>query len=217
MSVASPLLHRRLARLRGFTLIELMVVVVLIAIIATIAVPGVVAQLRARRASEAAERIASLYRGARVRALGRGAAVLVRFENQNYTVYENIVGATAAGSEMGNASCAQMPSASCLRTDWANTGADTRRVVGGFNYSNRAEYIDSSIVVAAINTAGASTGTLDVCFSPIGQAYTRTDLTAALTPLNGTVGATVTRTSITGIVHRVTVIPNGIAAVTSGL
>jgi len=30
------------------------------------------------------------------------------------------------------------------------------------------------------------------------------------------VGATVTRTGITGIIHRVTVIPNGIAAVTAG-
>jgi prepilin-type N-terminal cleavage/methylation domain-containing protein len=215
VSAASPWFHRRLARPRGFTLIELMVVVVLIAIIATIAVPSVVQRLRARRASEAAERIATLYRAARVRALGRGAAVLVRFENSNFTVYENIVGATAATTETGNASCAQIPSASCLRANWANTGADTRRVVGGFRYSDRAEYLDSNVAVSVLDTAGSATTTLDVCFSPIGQAYTRTNLTGTLTPLNGTVGATVTRTGITGLTHRVTVIPNGIAAVTS--
>ena len=216
MSAAARLHSLRLAPRRGFTLIELMVVVVLISIIAAIAVPGVVQRLRARRATEAAERIATLYRGARVRALGRGAAVLVRFENSRFTVYENIVGATAATTETGNAACAQMPSASCLRTNWANTGADTRREVGGFRYADRAEYLDSKVVVSVLDTAGSATTTLDVCFSPIGQAYTRTNLTGTLTPLNGVVGATVTRTGITGITHRVTVIPNGIAAVTSG-
>jgi type II secretion system protein H len=216
VSAPSRLLRRRLIASRGFTLIELMVVVVLIAIIATIAVPGVVQRLRARRASEAAERIASLYRAARVRALGRGAAVLVRFENSRFTVYENIVGATAATTETGNASCAQMPSASCLRTNWANTGADTRREVGGFRYADRGEYRDANVVVSVLDSAGSATAALDVCFSPIGQAYTRTNLTGTLTPLNGVVGATVTRTGLSGILHRVTVIPNGIAAVTSG-
>jgi prepilin-type N-terminal cleavage/methylation domain-containing protein len=216
VSAASRLLQRRVARLRGFTLIELMVVVVLIAILAAIAVPAVVQRLRARRASEAAERIATLYRGARVRALGRGAAVLVRFEDEKFTVYENIIGATAATSETGNASCAQMPSASCLRANWANTGADTRRVVGGFQVTGRPEYTDANVAISVLDTAGSATTTLDVCFSPIGQAYTRTNLTGTLAPLNGVVGATVTRTGITGIIHRVTVIPNGVAAVTAG-
>ena len=62
----------RTAARRGFTLVELMVVVVMITVLATLAIPLVTEQLRDRRTQEAAERVAGVYRDARMRAMGRG-------------------------------------------------------------------------------------------------------------------------------------------------
>lgn len=190
-----------------------MVVVVLVAILAAVAVPGVVERLRQRRVSEAAEKIAALYRGARVRALGRGAAVLVRWQDSRFTVYEAVQGAAA----VDDANCKMVPSSNCLRANWANDGADTRHEIGGFRFGDRAEYRDADVSVAVSGTDGAAAATLDVCFSPVGQAYSRTNLAGAFVPLNGVVGAAVTRASGQSLTHRVTVLPNGIAAVTAKL
>src|SRR5688572_14870591 len=67
-----------LAGVRGFTLIELCAVVLIITVFAAVAIPTAVSQLRDRRMQEAARRIGMVYRQARLRALGRGSAVLVR-------------------------------------------------------------------------------------------------------------------------------------------
>jgi type IV fimbrial biogenesis protein FimT len=200
---------------RGFTLIELMVVVVLVSILAAIAVPGVVERLRQRRVSEAAQKIAGLYRGARIRALGRGSAVLVRWKDGRFTVYEAVQGATAVG-----ANCALIPSSSCLRADWANDGSDMRHEVGSFRFADRGEYTDADVSVTVNGTDGSSSTTLDVCFSPAGQTFSRTNLTGSFTPLNGVVGAAVTRAadlSVAHLTHRVAVLPNGMAAVSAKL
>ncbi|MFO7178225.1 MAG: GspH/FimT family pseudopilin [Pseudomonadota bacterium] len=185
---------------RGFTLVELLVVVVLVAIFATIAVPGVVERFRERRSSEAAQRIAALYRSARMRALGRGAAVLVRFADDRFTVYEAIQGPAAT-----NASCALLPSASCLTPDWANT-ANRRHEVTTYSPGRLAEGVTVSV------NGGATA--LDVCFTPMGRAYSRSSPTDTLAPLTSVLTATVQRGSH-GLLHRVTVLPNGIASVSA--
>jgi len=181
-------------------LIELLVVVVLVAILATIAVPGVVERFRERRSSEAAQRIAALYRSARMRALGRGAAVLVRFGSNQFTVYEAIQGPSAT-----NEDCALLPSASCLSPDWANT-ANRRHEVTRYSPGKLAEDLSVSV------NGGATA--LDVCFTPMGRAYSRSAPTNTLTPLTSVLTATVQRGSH-GLIHRVTVLPNGIASVSA--
>jgi prepilin-type N-terminal cleavage/methylation domain-containing protein len=205
---------RRRAAVRGFTLIEMMVVVVLVAILAAIAVPGVVERLRQRRVSEAAQKIAALYRGARIRALGRGSAVLVRWKDGRFTVFEAVEGATAGPG------CELNPSSNCLLADWANDGSDRRHEVGSFRFSDRAEYTDADVSVTVNGPDGSSSATLDVCFSPGGQTFSRTNLTGSFVRLNGVVGAAVTRAadlSVAHLTHRVAVLPNGMAAVSAKL
>ena len=185
-------------------------VVVLIAIMASIAVPGVVQRLRERRVSEAADRIAALYRNARMRALGRGAAVLVRYQGSQFFVYEAVQGTAA----VANAACASLPSASCLRANWANAGADTRREIGGFRYADRGEYTDANVTVA-VATSGGAVSQLDVCFNPSGQSFTRTDFAGSFSALNSVVTANVIRSAGIGIQRRVSVLPNGVATVSA--
>src|SRR5438094_966029 len=76
----SALRNRRTAS-RGFTLIEMLSVVAFIGIVVAAAAPSWVELQRDRRADAAGRAIADLYRIARSRALGRGSAVLVRWDN----------------------------------------------------------------------------------------------------------------------------------------
>jgi type IV fimbrial biogenesis protein FimT len=177
-----------------------MVVVVMVAILAVLAVPQVTERLRERRSSEAAQRIASLYRTGRMRALGRGAAVLIRYDADGFRVYEAIQDDDAA------AGCEQLPSSSCLTTDWND--ADQRHEVTVFNPKNRGEYEDVRTTVS--DPGGTAREELDVCFTPVGRAYLRTSDAEALGPMMGVATVAVSR-GAGSLTRRVSVLPNGIA------
>jgi hypothetical protein len=146
-----------------------------------------------------------------MRALGRGAAVLVRYAQERFIVYEAVEG--AAGQE--NVACANQPSPSCLRAGWADTDQDTRREVEGFRL-DRPEYRDANVGVTVSGPSG-TTAQLDVCFNPGGQAFARTDLVATLAPLTSVVGASVVRSGATALRRQVAVLPNGMATVSASL
>src|SRR5690348_11219564 len=85
ISVRRALVRRAHAGSRGFTLIEMMAVLALIGIVVAAAAPSWVEIQRDRRTDAAARAIADIYRIARSRALGRGSAVMVRW-NANATL-----------------------------------------------------------------------------------------------------------------------------------
>lgn len=185
---------------RGFTLVELFITVVIISVLAVIAIPAITHQLRDRRTGEAAERLATLYRNARLRAMGRGSAVLIRFDltNERVEVREAIRG--GAGD-----ACARLPMSSCTLTDWG-ANSTTNQLLEWLDLTQRSEY-------SGITLSGAAS-LLDVCFTPMGRSVWRTTAGAAFAGMVGVPVITVTRSSggvVSGLVRRVALLPNGLA------
>jgi type II secretory pathway pseudopilin PulG len=186
-------------------LIELMVVVMIVGILAAMAIPTIGGRLRERRSSEVAIRIAQLYRQARLRAMGRGSAVMVSYSSGVFTMREAIRRPTAA-----NLNCVGEPSSSCTAIGQWTAGQEnvTYMTLGTFDTAIRSAYSDVSIKRGA--PATASDLYLDVCFTPIGRAFQRTAANQTLAPMAGVATYTVDR-GTGSLTRTVAVLPNGIA------
>jgi prepilin-type N-terminal cleavage/methylation domain-containing protein len=183
----------------GFTLVELMVVVVIIAILAAISVPMFVTRMRERRSQQAALQVAGIYRESRMRALGRGAAVLVKFSGSSWEVREGVEGAAAATARTGSADCQALPTRGCLTNGWDNA---TSRNIASLNPALIIEDISTKVTFS-----GDDQDNLDVCFSPLGRAFVRSD-GGAWSVLTSIVSIDVQRGD-TGLKRTVVVLPNG--------
>jgi type II secretory pathway pseudopilin PulG len=192
-------------------LVELMTVVIMITIFAVIAIPAVTQQARERRAQEAADRVASLYRGARLRAMGRGSAILVRFTPGTRGRFEVLEAQRGSSAESG---CEALPVSSCLSPDWNGPADEDYRSLSVLDLANRGEY--DRINMEMHDQTDAKVNALDICFTPMGRAFARTNAAQALAPLTKTHVAEVWRadgTTRLGRTRRVIILPNGAARI----
>lgn len=181
---------------------ELMAVVLIITVFAALAVPTVVVQMRDRRIQESARQIALVYRQARLRAMGRGAAVLVRFDGTEFSVLEARQG-PAAGT------CADLPLSNCLNRQWVGAPTLSRRIDG---HSEATAGDMAGVSIEMVDAANNPVTELEVCFTPMGRAFSREDINDAVTlaPMTEAYLATVSRTGMTRA-REVVLMPNGTA------
>jgi hypothetical protein len=138
--------------------------------------------------------------------MGRGSAVLVRFDGDRFTVHE-----ARLGNNAPTPNCADLPVSSCLNTDWAGTvNATVQRQVDGFGAASVGEL--STLSIAVSDSDNTPVAALEICFTPLGRAFSREviDGSAPLAPLNQAYLATVSRTGMTRT-RQVVLMPNGTA------
>ena len=148
---------------RGFTLIELMTVVVMIGILLALGIPTISAQMRDRRTNQAAHEVALLYRQARSVAMGRGAAVLVRFDATSRGAI-TVLQAMNPGDDI--TTCLRLPATSCNANPW---DVASSLIVAKFDPADLHVY--DNVKLSFHNLADDTRG--DVCFSPLGRPYWR--------------------------------------------
>jgi prepilin-type N-terminal cleavage/methylation domain-containing protein len=195
---------------RGFTLIELMVVVIIIGALAVLAIPTISGQMRSRRAQFVAKEVSNLYRNGRMRAMGRGSAVMIRYSRAVDT--EGRLDVLEAVRTSPNPACDRLPMSSCTVTDWA--AANQTQSIGGLMIKGRAEL--EGVRARARDPGNNDVATMDVCFTPMGRAFVRYAAIGPFTPLTAVPRLMVTRVDTgtnvpVGPSRWVLVLPNGSA------
>jgi len=189
-----------------------MVVVVIISVLAVLAIPAITGQMRSRRTQHAAKEIASLYRTARMRAMGRGSAVLVRFDNSAETEGKfEMREAVRSGSADPN--CDRLPTSSCTLPTWQPASPDNM-LITQFDTSAYPglRVVDQSANDGVVGADGSTYGQMDVCFSPLGRTFVRYAQIGTFAPLAGVPVIRVARFDggpAWGPIRTVLVMPNG--------
>lgn len=206
---------------RGFTLIEVLATVMIISILSALALPALRDGMKDRRTWQTAQEVARIYREARLRAVGRGSAVLVRYRqvDNSFTIREAVLGPSPGGA---SAPCNRLPATSCLQANWAST-ANASTTLGSqalhsFTYEENPASTGLHVALEVPNgSATKSVSDFSVCFTPLGRAYTAEggDLTATtasvmtFAPTFRVYRTTPGTTNLIGLERRVVLLPNG--------
>lgn len=191
-------------------MIELMVVVIIISVVAALTIPNITRRMRERRSGEAAHRVMLLYQEARMTAMGRGTAVLVRYNHPGVDESSLDVLIGQAGN-LAAAGCQQLPIPSCTAIDWNIAAAQQFRPLTSFDPDDSGLY---DRVTIEMHSPSDTPSFLDVCFTPMGRTFVRQSQYVGFSEMTGVYRADVFRneggTKI-GRTRSVTILPNGAA------
>jgi type IV fimbrial biogenesis protein FimT len=183
----NKLRERRLrARQRGFTIAELLTVVGVIGLMAALSAPVFVQMMRDRRVQQAGLEMRDLVRMARSRALGRGAATVVRWNasvtgaTSRYDGQLQIREAISGGTDV----CSPWPASSCSGTDWAAGSTSTTQSVSKPIAAFDKEVGPYELLeVTMVDASGSTIPYAEICFTPRGNTYMRTSATGTFSRL----------------------------------
>jgi prepilin-type N-terminal cleavage/methylation domain-containing protein len=212
---------------RAFTLMELMVVVILVGILTVMAMPTMAEARYSARTLDDATRIAELYRAARTRALGRGAAMLVQGGSANafgsfngtptaasgglgaFFLYEaQVAGTGIAGPTLPLPGGSPLSSCGAPTTVWANIIANaTSSLIDQVTLNTNGE-VDAQIWTTLSDGSGTVPNSTSLCFTPLGRTYYQATSTPVFTPgaglLHGELQIAVQRSGLGGPVTGLT-------------
>lgn len=181
-----------------------MVVVVIITTLTALAIPSILKQMSDRRTRQAAEDVAAVYRQARLRALGRGSAVLVRYAAGRYETREAVLGT-------GAANCVQLPVATCTGVSWNPANLDSQQLsiwkldgISAEVFANRTKGWSGSLAEPAVTT-------LDICFTPMGRALARITPADPFLTMSGVPLIRISGSDPLRLKRHVLIPPNGLA------
>jgi prepilin-type N-terminal cleavage/methylation domain-containing protein len=191
---------------RGFTLLELLVTVTLVGILVVMAIPSASLLMRDRRTNQAAHEAAIFYRRARSMAMGRGAAVLVRYSSANRGRIE----IREALSTIG-ALCANLPATSCTATNWDANNTNNRLLDTFGPALGPYDNVQLEFHMPDNSTPGA----VDICFTPLGRTLFRASSvnTTPFAPLTQVPSIRSVPLDGTGRTRTVLIVPSGVSRV----
>lgn len=190
----------------------------MVGILATLALPSISYQMKSNRIFRASQEVAALYRQARIRAMGRGSAVMFRFSRDagspgSVVIFEAMTPLEASAEEGVEGPC-QTPRASCQQTNW--TDDKEYRQIGQFLPGSGVYDKIAMTMERGEGEAPTPLNNAEFCFTPLGRLFFRTDTGVPFTPLpdaNGALSIRVARTDGISFPRRVLLPTNGAASV----
>jgi type II secretory pathway pseudopilin PulG len=184
-----------------------MVVIVIIGVLVTLAIPSIAQQMRDRRNNQAAHEVALLYRRARALAMGRGAAVMIRYDAATRGMVEVREARNTTPAKAGvSGTCSTLPATNCQGTVWTD-GDPSNQLVATFDPAQQGAYPNAQIDF--FKADGSKQTAVDLCFTPSGRPLVRYGHTGQFSPLPEVPYIEVSPVDKGGITRTVLVSPSG--------
>ena len=212
----SPHPARALSAEAGFTLVEIMITVVIITVMSAIALPVLSNGMKDRRTRQTAEEIARVFRQARLRAIGRGSAVVVQYldSTHSFVVREAVMGPPPNPL----ATCNRLPATSCIGAQWASTSTTTfgSEILETYRFEETPEVTGIKVFLGLPATPTTQVDQFSVCFTPLGRTYAKAGAPVffsadvmTFAPMFRVWRTAPGNTIRVGLERRVTLLPNG--------